>query len=83
MKDLNYFLLDCFRIVLSYKNVNLLIFLSEVIVGVFLSYIEGFFIFILEKLVFGLFVIVYDILGIREVLCCFDNLLLVFVGDVE
>ncbi|MDJ1179454.1 glycosyltransferase [Roseofilum sp. BLCC_M91] len=83
LEDLNLQASEGLEIVPSYESDRLPGLLSEVTLGAFPSYMEGFGLGVLEKLASGLPIVAYDIPGPREMLRPVDKTLMVPVGDVE
>ncbi|MDY6781649.1 MAG: glycosyltransferase [Cyanobacteriota bacterium] len=74
---------DAVDIIPNYDSCQLPELLSNVTVGAFPSYIEGFGFAVLEKLACGIPTIAYDVPGPRETLGYFDDSFRVTPGDAE
>jgi glycosyltransferase involved in cell wall biosynthesis len=74
---------DAVEIIPHYESEELPKLLSDVTVGAFPSYIEGFGFAVLEKLACGIPTVVYDVPGPREMLRYFDDSFRVKMGNIE
>lgn len=74
---------DAVDIIPNYDSTELPELLSDVTVGAFPSYIEGFGFAVLEKLACGIPTVAYDVPGPRETLSNFEGSFLVTQGDTE
>jgi glycosyltransferase involved in cell wall biosynthesis len=74
---------EAVEIIPHYDSTELPGLLSDVTVGAFPSYIEGFGFAILEKLACGIPTIAYDVPGPRETLGHFDDSFRVTTGDIQ
>lgn len=74
---------DAVEIIPYYDSAELPKLLSDVTVGAFPSYIEGFGFAVLEKLACGIPTVAYDVPGPREMLCYFDGSFRAKAGDIQ